>query len=1361
MGERRARWGLGYQDKVATATVLDLLRADIRNGTSDFEAIRLADLQAGRVDDFVIVSQQQITGNSLKWSDAAAAVNWGELIGSEGLLRELAEGWTRLKAQWPGRTVSVQLTTNRSASTNKHPSQIITECSVAGFFASEWAVGPSSAGNEAAKSAWEIIRRHTNLDRDVFADFVKSSKVNFSYPEPPSASDGTYDSEMYRRQFDQLHKAIATWITNHPGEESIERAYLLGSIGLPGFKPRLVQRFPSGQIPYERNSESAKAVERLITSVEGGYVAVTGPAGVGKSTLVQDVLSEYPFFIPYFAFLPDGIGNPRDRGDALVFYQDVVGRLDKFFEGRKSLGVSELAQGRDALREHMRRARERFESTGYQTILLIDGLDHVQREPGLTRSLLRELPIPEEVPNGFIIVLSTQPQALLPDAVERHISTEVAPSSPRRQVIHGLSRDEVRRIADQVSSAFSDDDKDALFDASQGNPLILTYLLKYVALHSERNVAQAVSTIAEYKGDIEKYYDDAFAIPLQNPEARQFLALLSRGAPVIPIRWVQTWPERALFESIFESLLAAFVSVDGGNIHFIHNSLIAFLKDRTRSRIPGIDLDQDERRYHSVLADRCGDAPCSDPIGRAKISHLLRSGQTRQLLNHMSSPWLRHGIDAFIPYSELHPIVQQGIAGAWELDDFGEVVRLVLLDFELSARAARMEAKDLAIQLLAVNRPRLAVSHIRSAGRVLVDDKDALEFSSSLLAYALQHEEQELVELSRTIYLQSKPLHLLYRQGVIDRSTEHNAFELLADWADVAPLFETADAVSGEILAVRFSDPDPFYKETQVEIRSALLYRALSGALSAGANIGDVLPFVSALASSGDVNIYFGGLVLLYSYCRSEPLFRKLLKVRATHQSRTAFDLAYVEFLIQSNRLDQARPLCSELASENIDLRVSQNLDQQVRRVIRITRSCQLVGAKQPPISEVRDADQETTARIQSAARQLGELFAMAESGEVPSDLPATLRSLLLFHNRQVAFPAVSHHSAYQLHQAKSLIYGQLMRFSELLGTQAIRVLYRELSEILNGPAASQFPARLRRRFARFFIDKRVISREDAVTLSLSSVADTQDNDPREREEACFDIAKTLFALGNPSDADAWLAKASKVSAGAGSHKDYHMAQLAEWLERSFSDLSDYNLSVLDKFVRAVEVSGGDGSSDALKHVLQLLFRTNPGRALVLAGELIDRDLLNVPMSVESLIIAGSATGVRPELLIGAYSELLTVIHTGNTSEAATSVLQHLSGLDPLQVAERLMRAVRTNTLPSQRVSIGRSLQDVLLQAGHGHPDLTRGLPPGEHDSSLKNTLYRLNDGRTLTVMDMASRLSDMEKRGDWNPNPDENREAG
>jgi hypothetical protein len=80
MGERRARWGYGYQDKVATAQVLDLLRVEIRDGTRHFEGVRLADLQAGRVDDFILVFDTAIQGNSIKWGGAAAPMNWADLV---------------------------------------------------------------------------------------------------------------------------------------------------------------------------------------------------------------------------------------------------------------------------------------------------------------------------------------------------------------------------------------------------------------------------------------------------------------------------------------------------------------------------------------------------------------------------------------------------------------------------------------------------------------------------------------------------------------------------------------------------------------------------------------------------------------------------------------------------------------------------------------------------------------------------------------------------------------------------------------------------------------------------------------------------------------------------------------------------------------------------------------------------------------------------------------------------------------------------------------------------------------------------------------------------------------------------------
>ena len=65
MGERRARWGYGYQNKVATERILNFLRRDLREAAVAFEGVRLADLEAGRVDDFVLVWKESVGGSAM------------------------------------------------------------------------------------------------------------------------------------------------------------------------------------------------------------------------------------------------------------------------------------------------------------------------------------------------------------------------------------------------------------------------------------------------------------------------------------------------------------------------------------------------------------------------------------------------------------------------------------------------------------------------------------------------------------------------------------------------------------------------------------------------------------------------------------------------------------------------------------------------------------------------------------------------------------------------------------------------------------------------------------------------------------------------------------------------------------------------------------------------------------------------------------------------------------------------------------------------------------------------------------------------------------------------------------------------
>ena len=76
-----------------------------------------------------------------------------------------------------------------------------------------------------------------------------------------------------------------------------------------------------------------------------------------------------------------------------------------------------------------------------------------------------------------------------------------------------------------------------------------------------------------------------------------------------------------------------------------------------------------------------------------------------------------------------------------------------------------------------------------------------------------------------------------------------------------------------------------------------------------------------------------------------------------------------------------------------------------------------------------------------------------------------------------------------------------------------------------------------------------------------------------------MDIAALLQEIGDDDAVEDWLNRASKASAGSGSHKDYHMAQLAEWLAEPVEvALDNQKLEVVDNFFRVLEVAGVAGT---------------------------------------------------------------------------------------------------------------------------------------------------------------------------------------
>ena len=1359
MGERWARWGFGYQDKVCTERILNCLRTDLRDGAPAFEGVRLADLEAGRVDDFVLVWKDSVEGNSIKWSAGAAGLTWGELIGASGILYDLAEGWKKLQSSWSERKIAVRLHTNRLASANRHHAQLISSFSLAEFVATHWAAGPDEADSSDVSEAWRKIAEHIDLRDFEFSDFVANCELSFGQSDPRSAAPGSIDGRHYRSQFDSLHKAIATWLTNNPRGDFIERAYLLAAIGLRPNRFGLIQHFPEPEIPYEKNHAAADRLKELVDEVPGGYLAVLGPAGVGKSSLVQDVLSdsEYPLFVPYYAFLPTADGN-RDRAEALTFFQDVVARLDRCFPERLSLGVADLAQGRDALRHLMSSANRRYVLDGLKTILLIDGLDHVMREVNLQMPVLNELPPPSEIPDGFLIILSGQPQAFLPGTIPPGVAACAARES-RRLEVPGLKRHEVHALVSRVGKRTTGAERDSLHVASLGNPLILTYLVTLFKQRDDTSVARAIELAGDYQGSIDHYYKERLSVPLQDDETRWVLGLLCRAAaPTLPMEWLAAWPERRTIEGLYQRVLAPFVQVDDAQLKFTHNSLIALLKAETRSRLPGIDPVTDERAFHSVLADRSDGRSCLDPVGRARVFHLLRAERYSDMLAQLSSEWLRSGMSGFLPYSHVHPIVLAGYDAATATGNWSQILRLVLLDHELSQRSSRLDAAKLADALLNLERPQIALSQIRSGGRLLVDVSEALRFAGTLWSYGDERECMDLKAVACALYRQAKPLSLIYSGERIETNTHDEQIQDLAAWSGVAVLFDRPGDVANEIQRLALdSRPGP-YGPDPVAVKADYLLGALAAALDAGCDAQDCQAFVDGIRVLGSKTWHFLALLRLAQSMPSAVALESLRAAYGESETDLDTDLAYASFLHRQGDRTGAVEIVRNLPHIRFELGRAHSWGfSDVTYTIRLRWLQELLGISEGAVPGATDEREEPLVRAEQTARELGSLMAQASTGRVQADRHALFRSVLLFHNRPVHFSSVDSPYHFILQASRNEIYEQIATLAKRMGPGGLRNLRDVVADLTDGPSATQFTPRHRRYFARLLYKEGVMSRDHAAELGLSSTADASDEDPAERQEACLEIAMFLHDIGHKAMAEDWIRKAGVVAAGSGSHKDYHMADLAEWLVRSIAHCDPARLEVLDRFARAVKVSGGRGGPNGAATVLQLLVRLSDARSWQLAVELIDRDVLGVSRALEALIAGGADAGADPELLSAMYGELHSLIAHDDTSETAEAVLLAFPQEKMRDAANRLMSYVRTNALPSHRAPVARALEDAIRSQGIEQVALTRGLKPGHDDSSRSGTLYREVTGEVVTLDRVAERLSDPSRPDTWNLNPDDN----
>lgn len=1363
MGERRARLGYGAQDRLAASLVLQALKSP------SFRAVRLADLEGGQVDDFVLVWESVVWGNSVKWTGTDDTLSWGDLCGAtEPLIAQLAEGWKTLRARWPNRTVRVYLRTNRPASTGTHGNQLVPGVSLERFLTLSWEARRRGEPSESPQieTAWSLIEQVSGLTSDEFRAFVLDCFVLTNVPVPHHDEPETLDAQVWAREFDRLRQVINDWVARNPQEDEIAGDELLRLIGAARQRTML-QRFPDPEIGYEENETAAQSLRIALTHHQSGYVALIGPAGAGKSTLVAKIIEEEPFGIAYFAYLPAGGADPRERGDALAFYRYVIGVMDNWESVREAHSVSDLAQAKEAFARHMARVLDRYQKTGCKTLILVDGLDHVAREQGLDRPLQRELPLPQELPEGFIILIGTQPQAL--HTLREAIRTQLE-ASERVIEVEPLPVEVARRCLtpERLGRELSEDEQVAVIESCGGNPMILTYLVRAFRAAPNVDAATLIAGFGTYAGDSDAYYAERFRPLLDEPDWKRLLALLCRVRGRTPLEWLQEWPEWERFEQLYRLHLAAFFREEEGRLSVLHNSLTSYLRRATcPPQSPNV-AEKTERRFHLQLAERYPSGSCADELARERIYHLVVAGEHESVLATATMQWFREGATAFVPWEELMDLAWTCLRSAVALQDFGAMLRLVAVAKELEQRTVAMEISELCERFLELEQPERALQHVLDSSKLRLEPKPALEFCLDLAQYAQSRDDESLKRKARQIFDLAKPVRLLYAAGPVDVHG-NEGLELVRTWASAAPYFVSLPHIiatmNGLVFENRRENPD----ERPTLLRAVLLNDALQTALEWGLPDTEVL--ASAIAETGETGWLFQARLRIIENEQLQghdtaELLDVLRSVRNFEGVREDARLRVARCLWHAGQRDEARTLLASLQPPAPVPYPEQGWREGSRLggvAVRIQLARMRAVMKLPPlqIPQPREADDEGAARVAVACNDIGTLWGQASNGQQFDDLDLQERfeRLLTFHRRRVGHGNTGRYTHWA-ESARGEVYDFLLLVAEEMG-EGGRALRAALLSVDAQPGQPVFTPHYRRKLALGLRRIGAITVTEALSLLRRSTSDANDEETSERTQACFSIAQGFHELGDQEGVRTWLATAGRASHGVGSHKDYQMISWMEWLDRSLPTEPEavYSQEVA-LAARTLEVAGGDGGSDARSELVGLCFRRHPLVGVKLGLEMVERNLLDFASLLEAVIPSTARTGGDPQLLAATFARLYSLIETRSKKDVALSILKCArSDAQAQELACLCIEAVQVNVPSNRRRSKVRTIVDGLHERGLDAPELEAMLPPDtdEGTSSSSSWLYRMPDGTSRSPAAIARLLSDPAQEAEWNPHPDDN----
>ncbi|WP_028305187.1 ATP-binding protein [Oceanospirillum maris] len=834
-GERTAMLGYVPQYEIAAGLIYEALL------DGSLEWFRVADPDAGSLDDILIATTGRLDAYQVKWAEYTDAISYADFVrdsttkkGEEklSLFRQLTEGWEHLNEHYKERTVRVHLLHKLVPSSNPkaqiplgdttpqhaHFQSFLKEC----WFDRTWC----ETGLDKSAVCWKEVlldlQQRSNFNDDQFLNFIRCCELEFNYKRP---ADIPVTNQGQARKQEDIEK-IYNLLTKMAGGErriiELSKDDMLDRMAWSHrFKHKFVHEFPIDRT-YQEIEDTVGSIFDVLSHTKQGYVALLGTPGSGKSTTLTHALKYKAGYklVRYYAYVPDS--TYQGRGEATTFLHDITLSLRNHgFRGESSGQPGSREEYLSLLGEQLQQAHEKWKNDGVTTVIMVDGLDHIQREQNPLQSLLSDLPSPNTVPDGVIFVLGSQTLELndLSDRIKEHVSHE-----SRTIAISPLTRTNVYAAINQWPgcSELTDSNKKKIFEKSLGHPLSLVYLLQFINSSSDVDYDEAIDDFPIYKGHIEQSYSVYWRQIESNQKFVDLLALLSRLRVPINTNVLEKWSDHSTIRDFISSAAHYFKKDSDVSWRFFHNSFRQFILDKTSRNLFGNFDDSKSIEYHKVLAKHCiQSSEDNDPMRWEAVYHLFNAREMEAVIDTGTQGYFRDQFFNLRNTSSLTDDIDAVLLSAKELNDPLAVVRSLLIEIELRERIDALNEVDELDLIFSTEGVSSALSYIFDGELLRVSDLEALKFSKVLA-------ENKFFNEAKRVFESAEPLSYLSGGDAVD--PHHGGAEDLKRWVDVAHYFMPLSEVVSTIHQTKYEVDDVgAWSGNDEDLHASLMRRLVNG----------------------------------------------------------------------------------------------------------------------------------------------------------------------------------------------------------------------------------------------------------------------------------------------------------------------------------------------------------------------------------------------------------------------------------------------------------------------------------------------------------------------------------------------------